>query len=603
MLIRNYVGISCTGHDNSLAIVNSKGEIVFAEAAERYAKNKHALNIPADDQTRILDLIEQFGDPGAEIVITKSWSDQSEAKWLAERDLFNQRLLELDGEKDQDWIGRVFFHMVAWEKCVKPNMMLAGLSTEMYCWAKARNYQTRSYDHHLTHAAFACFTSPFDEAVCAVVDAQGEASSTAFYRYANGKITPIENLPSVNNLYGSMASLGFYYGLTICALCDLPVLNGEEWKIMGLAPYGKLNDELYAILKRHIYIEGVNIVLGSETAAALREMQKFAKQPSQSYEDIADLAFTAQFYFGEMLGTMLTNLHQIFPSDNLVLTGGCALNSSFNRLLTKTTPFKNVYIPSAPSDDGNAAGAALLAFYEDNPQTISKPMAFQSPYLGSSMDYDTLAAVIHNGGLGGKVNLAGEDIYKYVAHEIANGKVIAWIQGRAEFGPRALGNRSILADPRRADMKDKINAVVKFRESYRPFAPSILHEYGAQYFEDYVETPYMERALRFREEYRHRVPAVCHKDNTGRLQSVKKENNKPFYDLISAFHEITGVPMLLNTSLNIMGKPMVHDVSDAITIYLISGIDILVIGDHVYSKADRLASSKPIDQLAISVAR
>jgi carbamoyltransferase len=158
------------------------------------------------------------------------------------------------------------------------------------------------------------------------------------------------------------------------------------------------------------------------------------------------------------------------------------------------------------------------------------------------------------------------------------------MQGRAEFGPRALGNRSILADPRSPEMKDKINSRVKFREWYRPLAPAILHELGEEYFEDYQETPYMERTLRFRQEMRDRVPAVVHQDGTGRLQSVTEEGNPLFYKLIRAFYQKTGIPLLLNTSLNVMGKPIVHSVEDAITVFYTTGLDCLVIEDYVLTK-------------------
>ena len=177
-------------------------------------------------------------------------------------------------------------------------------------------------------------------------------------------------------------------------------------------------------------------------------------------------------------------------------------------------------------------------------------------------------------------------ICEETARLLAAGKLAAWVQGRAEFGPRALGNRSILADPRNADMKARINQRVKFREEYRPFAPSILHEYGPEYFHEYRETLYMEQALLFRPEAAARVPAVVHVDGTGRLQSVKVELNPRFHRLITAFYRETGVPLLLNTSFNVMGKPMVHSVEDAVAVFMTCGLDILVIDDWLFAKPD-----------------
>jgi carbamoyltransferase len=175
-------------------------------------------------------------------------------------------------------------------------------------------------------------------------------------------------------------------------------------------------------------------------------------------------------------------------------------------------------------------------------------------------------------------------IARETARLLAQGQLVGWVQGRAEFGPRALGNRSILADPRPPEMKDRINERVKFREEFRPFAPSILDEYGDEYFENYQVTPYMERTLRFRESVRQKVPAIVHVNATGRLQSVRREWNEKYYDLIRAFQELTGVPMLLNTSFNIMGKPIIHSVEDALGLFFTTGLDALVIEDYLIIK-------------------
>ena len=180
--------------------------------------------------------------------------------------------------------------------------------------------------------------------------------------------------------------------------------------------------------------------------------------------------------------------------------------------------------------------------------------------------------------------MSDEEIIQCAAESLADGKIIGWVQGRAEFGPRALGNRSILADPRYPDMKDKINDSVKFREEFRPFAPSILHEYGDEYFENYQFTPYMERTLNFRPEVRDKVPAVVHENGSGRLQSVTAELNPKYYALISELFRLTGVPIVLNTSLNVMGKPIVHSVEDAISLFYTSGLDALVVEDVFIEK-------------------
>jgi carbamoyltransferase len=268
--------------------------------------------------------------------------------------------------------------------------------------------------------------------------------------------------------------------------------------------------------------------------------------------------------------------------------------------VTERSAFKRLFVPAAPSDDGNAVGAALLAHAEDHraetAHTPSPRPSVASPYLGSTIDPKELAHFGHSARMLGRLELDRSAICGFVAAELARGKVVAWIQGRAEFGPRSLGNRSILADPRNPLMKERINSIVKFREGFRPFAPSVLDEFGEQYFEGYTFTPYMERTLRIRPEHRAKIPAVCHVDGTGRLQSVTKASNPRFHELISAFHQLTGVPVLLNTSLNVMGKPIVHSAADAFNIYLSSRIDILVIDDLVFSKAhDGSTSRQPIE--------
>ena len=183
-----------------------------------------------------------------------------------------------------------------------------------------------------------------------------------------------------------------------------------------------------------------------------------------------------------------------------------------------------------------------------------------------------------------QIQFLPDSICEHAASMLAAGKLVGWVQGKAEFGPRALGNRSILADPRPAEMKDRINARVKMREPFRPFAPSILHEYGDEYFESYRESPYMERTLRFRDEVVSKVPAVVHVNGTGRLQTVKREWNPRYFKLIEAFHAITGVPLVLNTSFNIMGKPIIHSVEDAIALFHTSGLGALVIEDYLITK-------------------
>ncbi len=581
----NYIGLACTGHENALAIVDEHGDVVFAEGAERFLQNKRAINTPPDDPIRIAKLIETYCAPDAELVVARSWSQQAESRMKADAGAMLKAVAGCSSIADRAWVKRVMFHAAMWDTFVGPNYQLAGTGVAGYCARIDRKLTQRSYVHHLTHAAYACSTSGFDDAVCAVFDGYGEGESNSYYTYRDGKLAPLTYPRSTSNPFGSLSSLGMYYGYTICALFGFAITNGEEWKVMGLAPYGKLDERLYELLRRHIHVDGLDIVMTRQARETYLELQGYAKRPDQRFEDVADVAFTAQHHFNELLVEILRRLHDLGVSDNFVFTGGCALNSTFNGLIHERTQFRSTYIPPAPSDDGNAIGAALLAFQEDHP-SWRPTKRFHSPYLGSAISDDDLAPYLQNGRMLGKVDLAPSDVAQFTAGKLAAGCIVGWVQGRAEFGPRALGNRSILGDPRDANMKARINAAVKFRESYRPFAPSVLDEHGDAYFEDYRVTPYMERTLRIKPEKRDLVAAVTHVDGTGRLQSVRREWNPRFYDLLQAFHALTGVPMLLNTSLNVMGKPIAHSAGDAINIYLSSKIDVLVIGDHVFCKPE-----------------
>ena len=296
----------------------------------------------------------------------------------------------------------------------------------------------------------------------------------------------------------------------------------------------------------------------------------------------ADLAHNFQRSFVECIIELAANAARLGLSKNLALAGGCALNSSANGKLVAQTDFDRLHVPCAPGDDGNALGVVLHEMHQVRGEPRSPGIVL--PYLGSTIDDEEVERILGFDGIGyhkadGDVGLCSE-----VAELLASGKIVAWVQGRAEFGPRALGNRSILADPRDPEMQDRINHRVKFREFYRPLAPAILDEFGTDYFDDYQPSPYMERTLVFREEARARVPSVVHVNGTGRVQTVREDWNPLFYGLIRCFHKQTGVPILLNTSFNVMGKPIVHTAQDAIAVFYTTGLDHLVLGRYILSK-------------------
>jgi carbamoyltransferase len=297
-----------------------------------------------------------------------------------------------------------------------------------------------------------------------------------------------------------------------------------------------------------------------------------------------DIAFTGQLIFEELFFHWVEVAKKLVPNkENIIMSGGSVLNSLAIGKLHEKGVFKRVIVPNAPADDGNSLGAALLAYKENHPDFIltQKKGEIRSPYFGSEINKNDLENYIEKSGFPFKKL---ENAAQYAAQLLHENKIIGWIQGRAEFGPRALGNRSILAHPGYKENKDRINKVVKFRESYRPFAPSILHEYGADYFEKYDFTPYMEKTLTFKDEVIDKVPVVVHADNTGRLQSVTKQINPLFHELITSFYELTQIPIVVNTSYNVMGKPIAHDLNDVMAVFFNSELDAVIISDYVLER-------------------
>lgn len=575
-----YIGLSVTYHDSALAIVDEDGEVLFAEATERYLQNKRALNCEPDQLFQIPQLLERYCPNPQKIVIAINWRKK---RPIYENIVKKLGILSAPGllktgikKLNSPLPNYQLHHMMA---CQRSSIGLAGLNLVRIIQERFSSctIEFRDYDHHLTHAAMACYSSPFDEAACAVIDSYGENGSMAFYRYRDRKLERIHEAKGLNK-----ASLGLFY-MKMTELCGFDWLKGEEWKVMGLASYGKLDQALYDLLNSMIVVDGVDcrhVTKGFFDRLALLDVyRQAADAPIQQK---ADVAYTGQVFFADLVTRLLNHLQDVTHTDNLTMAGGCALNSSFNGQISQRTPFKKIHIPSAPADDGCALGAAWLAYHETHSGHRTPPK-LQTPYTGSEIDDEVVQRLIRFNKTLSIAHLPGK-ICQVTAELIAEGKLVGWVQGKAEYGPRALGNRSILADPRTAAMQDKINETVKFREMFRPFAPSVLHEHADEYFENVQESPYMDKTLPIRESMRDKIAAVCHVDGTGRLQTVKKEWNPRFYELIDQFYLLTQVPILLNTSFNVMGKPLVHSLEDALTVFMTTGLDVLVINDYLITK-------------------
>ena len=435
--------------------------------------------------------------------------------------------------------------------------------------------------HHVAHAAATFYSSPFESAAVLTMDRGGDSLSAS----SNvGHGTHLEVLSQVHNPH----SLGeVYTAITRHIGFDA----NDEGKVMGLAPYGsaKLVDDLKDLIT--LEPDG-GFTVNFEWFGYQREgppvSRKFidrfgpAREPeSEITEQAKDLAYAVQVLIEEAGLHMARALRHRSPSPYLCLSGGLVLNSVMNERLYQEAGFEDVFIQAAAGDAGNALGAALWVWHEH----LGQPRVWQMDhaFFGEEWDDRAYTAAFKRAGLSFRqvADAGGE-----AADRLAAGKVVGWFQGRAEAGPRALGARSILADPRRAEMRDVVNERVKRREWFRPFAPSVLHERGHEYFDNYHPAPFMLTVLPIKEDKRPVIPAVTHVDGTGRVQSVTQQFNPAFHDLITKFGERTGVPVVLNTSFNLRGEPMVHRPGEAVTDFLRSEMDSLFLGSFVADKPE-----------------
>jgi carbamoyltransferase len=590
------VGHANSVHDSAIALVF--GDCIWAESIERHIQCKRALGAFGAfyvfrSLQRALASLGVNPDRVEDVVLRRGWVVSP--AWRAEcASALSRNGAESDGfiswcaaalamdtvsEVQLGWALRGHFPLVDRGCAHQPedenfNSRLLGAFARGERPARVRIAET---PHHLAHAANAVFTSPFDECVIMVVDGSGENDSIAFFHHVGGDFRLLSTT-------GSEHSLGWLYEI-VTQLCGFQHWEGEEWKVMGLAAYGKQRPELYDFFRSRTEVRGLSLELhfGPRWVEELVRLTGPIRSPEDgNVERSADLARNFQDYFADVIVELAKAAGDLGFSENLAYAGGCALNSSANGRILSGTRFRRLHVPSAPADDGNALGAAL---YEKHVvRAEARRPAVASPYLGSDVDLAEVERVLDHGGLAARRFDDENALCCEVAGMLDAGHIVGWMQGRAEFGPRALGNRSILADPRPADMRHRINHRVKLREEFRPLAPAILHEHGPDWFDPYEESPYMERAVPFRPEVRGRVPAVVHLDGTGRLQTVRREWNSLFHRLLEHFYLRTGVPLLVNTSFNVMGKPMVHSSHDAITVFYTSGLTALAIGPYLLVK-------------------
>ncbi|MFH1173474.1 MAG: carbamoyltransferase C-terminal domain-containing protein [bacterium] len=442
-------------------------------------------------------------------------------------------------------------------------------------------------NHHTAHLASAFFVSPYKEAAAISIDGSGTAYSGKTALGKDNRLIETGNIKLPH-------SIGLLY-LKVTNFLGWPSY-GSEGTVMGLAPYGS-PDEYYERFKdiikfkpdgqyrynmKYFKYDRQDSFMGGkfELSNYFYEIFGPARQPKEPLtQRHKNIAAALQKLTEEVIFHQLNDLYEKTKQENLCLAGGVIMNSVANGKIRKRTPFKNIYISPLAFDAGNALGAAFYVWH----QLLSRPRSYQltSAYLGPEYSNEEIKQKLE--ALKASYEVLDNPAQK-AAQLIAEGKVIGWFQGKIEVGARALGNRSILADPRRAEMKDIVNNSVKFREPFRPFAPSILLEKAGEYFEDDYPVPFMEKVYDIKPEKRQYIPAVTHVDGTGRLQTVSQADNPKYWQLIKEFEKITGIPIVFNTSFNIKGEPIVCSPKDALNCFYGTGMDYLIIGNFLVKK-------------------
>ncbi len=583
------LGIACYYHDASAALIHD-GQLVAAAMEERFSRKKHDNDYP---QQAIDFCLKQAGITADEldyVVFYEKPLVKFERILLTTLNTF-PKSLEVWNRAVMGWLKDKL-----WIKSTIQSRLKMHSDKILFC------------DHHMSHAASAFFASPFKDAAVITVDGVGEWTTTTLGKASSYWEGDTSGQNDINLYYEQRFphSIGLLYS-AFTAYLGFRVNNGE-YKVMGMSPYGQPRyvDKVEKIFKQendgsfHLNMDYLAYHYSAESSynqkfvdlfgpARPAEAEFFTMEtnPERSAERaameenqrFADISASIQHVTEEALIKILNKLHADTGLDKLVMAGGVALNTKANWRLLNETPFKEIYIQPASGDDGGALGAALWAYHV----VMGKPRNWVMPhaYWGQSFTTDECRAFLDEKGVPYENFEDKEDqLIDTVANSLTDSKVIGLFQGRFEWGPRALGNRSILADPRSEAMKEVVNTKIKFREPFRPFAPVVLRERAIEYF-DYPdvgehEAPrYMLMVAPVRPEKEHEIQAVSHKQ-TGRLQAIERETNPRYYGIVERFGQITGVPVVLNTSFNLRGEPMVTTPANAFNTFMNSDIDMLV---------------------------
>lgn len=556
------LGISCFYHDSAVCLAEN-GEIIFASEEERFSRRKHDSSFPQNALSACLayhgisfsdiDLVVYYEDPILKLrrMLTHNNSDTTKLR-----------------EKVSDHLQ-------------------TGCSIKQLLRPFFKG-PVEYAQHHYAHAASTYYPSPYAEAVILTMDAVGEYATASLFHGKNAEIRKVEDLMryphSLGMLYSAITSfLGFK-------------VNNDEYKVMGLASYGKpiYLKKLHSLIQdlspwsfklRMEYFDFAN--MGRRLYNEKRFRDLFGIEPrlpeAPLLPEHQHIACSLQCFTENFLVNLANHVHERFLIPNLCLAGGVALNCVANEKIIRETPFENMFIQPAAGDSGGCLGAALLGSYQSL-DVKRKPKASYSTFLGPVYPEKEIRELLEDEFIPFH-QFDDEELWSWTAKKIFENNIVGWFQGRMEFGPRALGNRSILANPLNPKMQDILNEKVKHRETFRPFAPAVTTDSFKEYFDFPTQSPFMLFTASVINDKRAIIPAVTHVDGSARLQTVSKSDNPKFHGLLKAFEKISGVPILINTSFNIRGEPIVRTPKDAFNCFLTTQIDALVLGNCVVEKS------------------
>ncbi len=589
------IGISALYHDSAVCLINN-GQIIFAIQEERLTRIKHDASFPIKSLEYMFKKYElNFNKIEAVVFYDKPF-------------LKFERILETY-LSNIPWGFKSFaLAMPIW---IKEKLFLKNyLSKELKKIDKKFNKsKLRFTEHHFSHAASAFYPSPFEEAIILTLDGVGEWATSTISIGKKNKIKIMEEINFPHSLGLLYSSFTYYLGFKV---------NSGEYKLMGLAPYGKpiykdliFNNliDLKADGSFKLNLKYFNFLTGLTMINSNFEKlfgKKIRKPEIEELDDVhMNIASSIQFVTEEIVLRMCKYVSEKYKLKNLCLSGGVALNCVVNGKIVKEKIFDKIWIQPASGDAGGSLGAALGYWHheKENVRQINNKDNMSGSYLGPEYKDEEIEKSLKNN-QAIFLKYSEEDLIKLVAKKISEGNIVGWFQGKAEFGPRALGNRSIIADPRNISMQKNLNLKVKFRESFRPFAPAILLENNNEWFEMKNESPYMlivsdikkNKQIEMTEDElklfgiqklniaKSTIPAVTHVDYSARVQTVDKKTNTKFYNLISEFKNLTNCPVLINTSFNVRGEPIVCDPTDAFKCFMGTDIDILCLGNYFLEK-------------------